>query len=439
MTLNHVTVINPMQTRRAEQQLIVDGGIVTAVTGADPAEKTAFDNMYVLPGLIDMHAHYPSNLSVGVRESASLLFLASGVTTVRDTGSMGTNVATLRDRIRDGEFPGPRVFFCGPVIDGDPPSHPLTTPVSSPQEARALVDEIAKDPGVDCIKVYSRVSFETLNAVRAKATEHGLPLIGHLPVGIELAESGLDDAQHLYGIGEADRVTKFADVWAAWDRVTDQDIDAVVEDSLANEIAHTPTLVTFDRLSRVEALQRRPPSGPLPRFFTDVVWNLDRGFPAIMNLSSSDLETLADALPRMRSVVRAMYLADVQLHIGSDSFMPFVVPGESIHQEMAEFVKSGVPLEAAWAIATREAGQALRVPQLGTIDIGAPADLLVFREDPTLRLEALDSLAFVVADGRLYSRVQLDHALGLHAAHVDSWIYRTVMGPIIRALYAILR
>ena len=70
---------------------------------------------------------------------------------------------------------------------------------------------------------------------------------------------------------------------------------------------------------------------------------------------------------------------------------------------------------------------------------GAPADLLVFREDPTRDLAALESLELVVADGRVYTRAQLDAALARHAEHVHSWKYRAVMHPFIRALYAILR
>lgn len=69
-----------------------------------------------------MHVHYPPALAVGNRELWSLLFLANGVTTVRETGSIDGSIFGVREAIRDGRFPGPRIFACGAMLDGDPPS-----------------------------------------------------------------------------------------------------------------------------------------------------------------------------------------------------------------------------------------------------------------------------------------------------------------------------
>ena len=439
LVLENVTVINPALDRASGRRVSIDGGRITAIDAAPLSAQGSYAGMFVLPGLVDMHAHYPTPLSVGVRESASLLFLAHGVTTIRDTGSLGREPGDTRRRIRAGEFPGPRMFICGPAIDGDPPSHPLTKSVADPASARELVDALAGE--VDCIKVYSRLSRESLMAIREAATRHGLTLVGHVPGDVTLAESSLDDAQHLYGIAEKRPFHSFADTWGAWDRVDDARIAEVIATSLEHDIAHTPTLVHFERLSRVYELAESQigDSGALPHYFADVVWHPERGFPAILDLTPKDLERLSDSLPKMRRLVGRMHEAGVRLHIGSDCFMPYVVPGESIAGEMAEFESAGIPLLEVWAIATRGAGEALGVPLLGRITPGAPADLLVFREDPTESLDAIETLELVIADGRAYTREEIDTALALHAKHVRSRTYRAIMHPVIRSLYWVLR
>ena len=81
----------------------------------------------------------------------------------------------------------------------------------------------------------------------------------------------------------------------------------------------------------------------------------------------------------------------------------------------------------------------LGVAGLGTIAPGAPADLLVFREDPTASLDALASLAAVIRDGRLYPRESLDAQLALYRAHYDGALYDAVVTPLVRRALAATR
>lgn len=438
LVLDGVTVIQPGLARESERRVTIVGDRIEAIEPAAPDAPSPHRGMFVLPGLVDMHTHYPSARAVGVRESASLLFLAHGVTTIRDLGALGSDPADTRRRIRAGEFPGPRLFLCGPILDGDPPTFALNTPVASPEAARQIVAGLAAQ-GVDCIKVYTRISRESLAAIREAATQHGLPLLGHVPADMSLAESGLDDAQHLYGLGESHFVRRMADEWAVWDGVDAAHVKALVAVSLERHIAQTPTLITFAKLSRLRDVAASGEvsrgAAALPLYFADVVWRFGRGQSASYGLTPPDLDRLAAALPRMRALVRELHDAGVQVHLGSDCFMPNVVPGESLIEEMAEFVAAGIPLEDVWTLATRDAGAALGVAGLGRLEPGAPADLLVFRKDPTASLDAMQSLDLVVADGRVYTRAELDAALALHAAHVRSPLYQAVTDSIMRALY----
>ena len=117
--ITDVSIVNPNQARQHERTLVIENGRIVSI--AAEHRDGPYSGMYVLPGLIDMHSHFTSPLSVGTREIASLLHLAHGVTTIRDTGAVGSDTADIRRRIEAGEFPGPRMFICGPAIDGKPP------------------------------------------------------------------------------------------------------------------------------------------------------------------------------------------------------------------------------------------------------------------------------------------------------------------------------
>ncbi len=438
ITLDGVTLITPRIDRAKNMRLTIQDGYVLRIESESTPNE--FHGLFVLPGLIDMHAHFPSQLSIGVTESASLMYLASGVTTIRNTADLGGSAGITKKRINEGAFPGPRVFFCGPAIDGDPPSHPLTQSVSSPEETEKLVIKLIQENHVDCLKVYSALSVASLRKVRSLATKYSLPLIGHVPVSVTLADSGLDDAQHLYGIGEKHPVRSFADTWGGWKDVDSQKIQSIIESSLTSDMAHTPTLITFKRLSQApQYAQQSPPDEALPRYFHEIVWHPEKGFPAMLDMQPQDYESLSLALPKMRDVVYRMYKAGVTLHLGSDTFMPYVRPGESLLGEMAEFVNAGIPLEDVWSMATWRAGQKLGVPRLGLIDAGAPADFLIFREDPTKSLDALETLEYVIADGRIYSAAILSDQLERYKVRFNSWNYRLIMRPLISVLYWLLR
>lgn len=122
---SNVTVVNPDLDRRAGQTLTVEGDRIESIITYDPARGASgapgrFAGSYVLPGLIDMHVH--NSLWVGDRELFGLLFLAHGVTTVRNTGDFYGTILEKRRQVREGKYPGPRIFACGPVLDGAPPN-----------------------------------------------------------------------------------------------------------------------------------------------------------------------------------------------------------------------------------------------------------------------------------------------------------------------------
>ena len=141
----------------------------------------------------------------------------------------------------------------------------------------------------------------------------------------------------------------------------------------------------------------------------------------------------------MKRTVRALRSQGVPVLVGTDAGNPFVVPGASLHQELRLLVDAGLTAEEAWEAATRRAGEVLGRRGLGTLRPGAPADLLIFREDPTRDLAALSTLEAVVAGGRLYPKPALDQALERQRAHFEAGVPRVISRGLARAIVAVTR
>lgn len=432
LMLSNVTVVNPGLDRRDRQTLTIRGSRIASIADADKwsAEAGPLSGGFVLPGLIDMHVHYPPAIAVGQIELFSLLFLAHGVTTVRECGSIDGTILQTRQRTADGEFAGPRIFACGPILDGDPPFWPGARVVHDAHEAKRAVEGLA-NAGVDCIKVYENLSADALAGARAAAAEHRLPVIGHVPQWASFEESGLVEVEHFEGIVHRKTIVReLANLVAAnveaWRGVDPAEIDRIVRVSVNHRITHTPTMVSLEHNSHAyDYLAQLADHRTLllPRFWRDVVWNPPYQ-PRFRNLSRDDWEGFGEIAAKVRDLVRRHHEAGVMVFVGTDTGSnPFVVPGASLYEELHHFVEAGFRPEEAWAAATRLPATTLPKAMLGTLREGAPADLLLFRQDPTRDLAALSTLEAVISQGRYYPKRLLDQALMRSREHFDAPLY----------------
>jgi imidazolonepropionase-like amidohydrolase len=421
-----VTLVEPGVGRREGVRLeLVDGRIHAAKATQQPSGSGEFAGAFVLPGLIDLHVHHPPGFALGGREVFGLLFLAHGVTSVRDTGSLWGDAIELAEASRQGEFAGPRVFACGPLLSGVVPAAPGMRFVQGAEDARVAVAEL-RARGADCVKLHNGLSREIVVATIAEADERGLPVVAHVAPGQPLADMRGAEVQHLMQVSPH------------WSRVRRDAVDRYVSESVAARIPHTPTLVVFERVSL--RAQNEPPHEAarwLPRYMREVLWSASQN-PAVTILDQSVGSSPGDRIARMKEVTRQLYAAGVPLQLGTDTPNPGVVPGASLRRELALLVEAGVPLEAAWQAGTRAAGLRLGVPKLGSLEVGAPADLLFFREDPTRSLAALESLTAVMVGGRLYRSAALEAALEQHRQYFASPVYDGLSSLLARSLLRFL-
>ena len=168
-----------------------------------------------------------------------------------------------------------------------------------------------------------------------------------------------------------------------------------------------------------------------------MLWNPDSN-PLLAWLEPAGFGELPDRYQRMLQAVAWLHAQGVPILAGTDTMNPFVVPGASLHEELGHLAAAGISLPEVFDIATRRAGERLGIEGLGVLRPGAPADFVVFRDDPTRDLRALETLEAVVADGRLYPREALDEAIRRQLEFFDGPVYSTTYRAAARVLIAVV-
>jgi hypothetical protein len=176
--------------------ITVGGKIAAAGPAASiniPADAKRVDatGKFIIPGLWDMHAHYE-------QAEWGPIYLAAGVTTVRDVGNELSFITATRDAIKTGNGLGPRLLLAG-VVDGDGPLALGVQRVNSAADAAAWVKRY-RDAGFQQIKIYSSLKPEMVKAVCESAHALGMTVTGHIPQGMSVRDgvsAGMDQVNHI--------------------------------------------------------------------------------------------------------------------------------------------------------------------------------------------------------------------------------------------------
>ena len=205
LTVIDVTARDSQRALRLDQTIIISGDRITALsrTGGvqipEGAQVIDATNQFLIPGLWDMHVHmFSDNWNTATTLN---LFLASGVTGVRDMGSNLERILALRQQIASGSLLGPRMVVSGPSVYGMEGPAGARSFISA-EEARGAVRRL-KQAGVDTIKLYSYLSPAAFFAAVDEAKKQGLTAVGHVPFGVrasDAAKAGLKSIEHLEGV-----------------------------------------------------------------------------------------------------------------------------------------------------------------------------------------------------------------------------------------------
>ncbi len=412
-TLDDVRVWTGGEPVRERGRLAVADGTITSVDGreaggpapADDGALAEFAGCTVTPGLVDLHQHLPADNALRLSGLFATLHLLHGVTTVRDAGDGdGTAVPALRRGAEHGHYAAPRVWACGPFVGRRPVAWRNTVLVDDASDPAAVVAE-AVARGAQTLKLYDHLTRADIAALTEAAGAAGLDTIGHVPAGLAYETAGVRHVQHFHGVPRPETVADtLLDRLADWRTVDETRLQQIVDATLAQGLRNTPTLVVTEgvlRAQRPVPPADEPDARLVPALYPQVVWDRQEGLAAYRRMTPEAVRMLERSLDLKLDLVGRLHAAGAPLFLGTDVQQPYVVPGAALHRELRLFARAGLAPAAIWDLATRQAGAELGVPGLGTITAGAPADLLVFGEDPTRSLDALDSLRAVVAGGRL--------------------------------------
>jgi imidazolonepropionase-like amidohydrolase len=371
-----------------------------------------------MPGLVDMHVHYNE-------PSFAALFLAHGVTTVRNMWGFPIHV-DAREQIKCGEGFGPWIYTCGPIMDGNPPIWAGSTVIETAEEAERSVAE-QMEQGYDFLKVYGNLSRDAYDAIIAAAREHGMRVVGHVPgqVGLRHAlEAGQASIEHLNGYlqaiardGAPEAVGMLTERMIQWMEHADESkIPAVVSATVKAGVWNCVTLLVSRKMGQArlafdDECKRLELRYLSPQYITR--WDPRNDFRQQKDL---DLDRAAAAFRRAgelrRLLVRALRDAGARLLLGSDTPNPFVIPGVSVHDELAMLVEAGLtPYEAVRA-GTRDAAEFLgALDEFGTVAEGLRADVILTEGNPLDDVANVARRAGVMVRGRWFSATELEKML----------------------------
>ncbi len=384
---------------------------------------------YMVPGLWDMHVHSAFVSPAWDEKVIYPLYIANGVTGVRDMGGDPDVLQDRRNRIDRGELLGPHLILAGPFLAAGK-SDRQTIAVNTPEEARQAVDAVKKR-GLDFVKILS-VSRESYFAVADESAKEKIPFVGHVPHSVsvrEAAAAGQKSIEHLTGVllacssrEDELRAQGLAALgkhdYAAYGKLGPQIMatyDPAKAGTLFLQLAQSntwqvPTLVWTQTNSRIDAADLE--SDPRLKYVPASVrgqWD-----PAKLRekTSAEELAALKVEADRDMELVKAMHGAGVRFMAGSDGPDPYVFPGFSLHDELEWLVKSGLtPLQALRSATFSPALFMSKMDKYGVVELERVADLVLLDANPLDDIRNTRKIFGVVVGGKYYSRRDLDAML----------------------------
>ncbi len=390
------------------------------------------EGKFVIPGLWDMHIHLRGSEELTLSNQSLLpLFIANGVTTVRDAGGDLTHsILKWRSQIEKDSLIGPYIYTSGPKIDGPDPTWAGSIEVVNATEIKAALDSL-ESIGIDYVKIYeSTLSGQAYLEIIRQAEERGLTVTGHMPMSIFIDDAiheGLDGIEHLYYVlkGTSDRELEItADVYNGmlgfWDAVKElkesynEDTARVFYQKLAQEEVYVVPTLYIDKVlsflhevdhSNDEHLQYIP---------DDIRQTYQMRLRSAQRRDAEAKQFEEELHSLFKKMTYDMQQAGVKLLAGSDAgaYNSFVYPGISLHQELEQFVDAGLtPLQALQSSSLNGTHFFGDHQQVGTIEIGKDADLLILESNPLDDIFNTRSIHTVISKGKIINSESLYNLL----------------------------
>jgi len=420
IVITNVSVI-PMDREQVlnNQAVVIKNGVITSIGDAGKIKygKGALvidgKGKYLLPGISEMHAHVPPVDDLEPMKEVLLLYAVNGVTTIR--GMLGhPRHLELRSKIRSGEILGPRLYTAGPSFNGGS--------VKDEETGMRMVRE-QEAAGYDFLKLHPGLTKKTFAAIAKTAHEVKIPFGGHVSydVGVWAAiDSGYEAIDHLDGFVES-LVPNMANIseqeeglfgMFIGDQADTTRIRKLMKGLRDHHIWVVPTQCLAERWMSPD--RDADALGKEPEMIYMAPATLTNWVKAKKDIQSNPKYNAAEVkqfIQLRRKLIYDCYKNNVGLLLGSDAPQVFDVPGFSIHHELRYLVDAGLTPYEALRTGTVNVGAFFKRNDMGIIQKGAVADLILVNDNPLKDIDNINKIDGVVLNGRWLSKEFINSTL----------------------------
>lgn len=339
----------------------------------------------VMPGLFEMHTHQ----STGTGERLGKIWLSYGITSVREPGSDPYEALERKEAWSSGIRPGPREFYTGPLMDGNRIAYGLAATVTDRRHVRQELER-ARILDYDLIKTYVRMPDSVQKELTKGAHELGIPTSSH-----ELYPAigyGVDAIEHLSGTSRRGYSMLLDGSFRSYD-----DVIQLIAQSGANI---TPTLCLRTGFYRmVKQYDELLDDARIRKFISPDVMKaqLEQAERYDSTKTTRSDQNYRALLKTIKSIVDA----GGKVTAGTDA--PFALLGTSLHSELWILVDAGLTPYQALRAGSLNAAQAIGVDKdLGSIEVGKLADLVIVEGSPLERIQDAMKVKKVIKNGIVY-------------------------------------
>ena len=421
VALTHVRVVDGTGAPPAEDQtIVIQNGMIAAagparsVSVPSGAQVMDLAGHTVIPGIVGLHDHTfytTSARSIQISNSAPRLYLASGVTTIRTTGSMSPYAElNLKRSIEAGQVPGPNMYVTGPYITGEGGGGMAS--VLTPEEARRLVAYWAEE-GVSWLKFYTAISRASMRAAIDEAHKRGVKATGHL-CSVSFREAvalGIDNLEHGLFVNTDYDPEKKPDQCASGSMaklatldLTSEPVKATIREMKAKNVAMTSTLAVFELfVPNRPPLEQRVLDAMSPEVRSEYLQSRQRLSEA------GSFGVSPDVFRKAQEFDVAFVRAGGLLAAGVDpTGNGGALPGFGDQRNYELLVEAGfTPVEAIQIMTLNGAKVLGGADRFGSIAAGKRADLVVIRGNPVATPAEIRNVVTVFRDGVGYDSAKL--------------------------------
>jgi len=365
----------------------------------------------LMPGLWDMHTH--------ISIDDGILNIVNGVTSIRDLANKHEDVMQATALFNSGEAIGPSIYRAGFIDKKSPFSAPTGKLATNLEEALAFVDWYA-ERGYQQIKIYSSITPAWVKPIAERVHKHGMKLSGHIPsymTAEQAIKDGFDEIQHInmlflnFLASKEDDTRTPVRFTLVGEKAGELDLNSkVVSDFITllkqKDVIVDPTLTIFQSMFINKA-------GEVDPGYTKVVdhlpANVARGFlSSELEINSDNENEYAASSAALLNMTKKIFDAGVRIVAGTDA-----IAGYTLHRELELYSLAGIPNNDVLKIATVNAARIAGQENVGTVELGQQADLILIDGNPLEDINAIRKVALVIKGEQLFDANEINRAIGI--------------------------